>query len=145
MYDELSGLRNRIAQLSNEELRQMVNVDYEQYRAEALNYARAEMEKRGLKIAPVATEDSSPEVEEAVDEETAVQDGEYSSPYEEVGQQAGPISEVGFKVFRGTLASWEQLFSDAAAFATEIGPLKLINISHSEDANEGVVTVWYWT
>jgi hypothetical protein len=49
-----------------------------------------------------------------------------------------------FEVFRGTLASWHTLFSEAAAFATEVGPRRLISISHSEDRNEGVVTVWYW-
>ena len=49
-----------------------------------------------------------------------------------------------FEVFRGTLASWHTLFSDAAAFATSVGRDRLISISHSEDQNEGVVTVWYW-
>jgi hypothetical protein len=49
-----------------------------------------------------------------------------------------------FKVFRGTLATWEQLFQDAADFATEAGPDRVISISHSEDSNEGVVTVWFW-
>ncbi len=51
---------------------------------------------------------------------------------------------VAFEVFRGTLTSWQQLFTEAAAFATRVGPDRLITISHSEDANEGVVTVWYW-
>ena len=49
-----------------------------------------------------------------------------------------------FKVFRSTLESWESLFQQAAAFATEIGPDNLIGISHSEDSDEGVITVWYW-
>ena len=49
-----------------------------------------------------------------------------------------------FEVFRGTLASWQTLFSEAAAFATSIGRDHLISISHTEDQNEGVVTVWYW-
>lgn len=142
MYEEPNELKNRIVQLSNEELIRMVNFDHEQYREEALGYARAEMDRRGLKIAPVASEDYSREEEE---EELAAPDGEYLRSYEAAGPQANPISEVGFKVFRGSLASWDELFSQAAAFATEIGPLKLINISHSEDDNEGVVTVWYWT
>ena len=51
---------------------------------------------------------------------------------------------VTFKMFRGTIASWEQLFSDAAAFATTVGRERLITISHSEDQQDGVVAVWYW-
>ena len=43
------------------------------------------------------------------------------------------------------MASWESLFDEAARFATEIGRERLISISHSEDANEGVVTVWVWS
>ena len=51
---------------------------------------------------------------------------------------------VQFRAFRGLLKSWQNLFQEAADFATELGPERLISISHSEDANEGVVTVWYW-
>ena len=52
--------------------------------------------------------------------------------------------QVDFKVFRGTLTSWGSLFAEAAAWATRCGRENLISISHSEDQNEGVVTVWYW-
>jgi hypothetical protein len=48
-------------------------------------------------------------------------------------------------MFRGVLTSWEALFEEASEFATEIGPDRLISISHSEDKSDGVVTVWYWT
>ncbi len=51
---------------------------------------------------------------------------------------------VRFRVFRGIMASWETLFQGAADFATSLGPERLIAISHSEDQNDGVVTVWYW-
>jgi hypothetical protein len=37
----------------------------------------------------------------------------------------------------------ESLFARAAEFATRIGPDRVINISHSEDTNVGVVAVWY--
>jgi hypothetical protein len=37
----------------------------------------------------------------------------------------------------------ESLFARAAEFATRIGSNRVINISHSEDTNVGVVTVWY--
>jgi hypothetical protein len=39
--DENEALRKRITNLSNEELLRMVNLDHEQYRKEALDYARA--------------------------------------------------------------------------------------------------------
>ena len=51
---------------------------------------------------------------------------------------------VRFKVFRGTLATWDELFSEAAAFATRVGRERLITISHSEDQQDGVAAVWYW-
>jgi hypothetical protein len=52
--------------------------------------------------------------------------------------------EVKFEVFRGTLTSWDDLFQQAAEFASRIGKDRLIGISHSCDSNDGVVTVWYW-
>ena len=52
--------------------------------------------------------------------------------------------QVRFQVFRGIMSSWDELFNRAAEFATRVGPERLISIGHSEDANEGVVTVWYW-
>jgi hypothetical protein len=42
------------------------------------------------------------------------------------------------------MQTWEALFAEAAAFATSVGPARVISISHSEDQNDGVVTVWYW-
>lgn len=51
---------------------------------------------------------------------------------------------VQFQVFRGVWSSFEALFSQAAEFASALGPERLISISHSEDENDGVVTVWYW-
>lgn len=52
---------------------------------------------------------------------------------------------VEFETFRGTWATWETLFQNAARFASSLGPERLISISHSEDENDGVVTVWYWS
>ena len=51
---------------------------------------------------------------------------------------------VAFQMYRGTFATWHQLFSEAAAFATRVGQERLISISHSEDQGKGVVTVWFW-
>jgi hypothetical protein len=56
-----------------------------------------------------------------------------------------PAWRMSYKVFRGTFATWESLFSEAAEFATSVGPERVISISHSEDDDDGVVTVWYWT
>ena len=59
--------------------------------------------------------------------------------------ESKPAWRMCYKVFRGTFATWEALFSEAAEFATELGPERVISISHSEDDSDGVVTVWYWT
>ena len=49
-----------------------------------------------------------------------------------------------YHVFRGTLATWNDLFAQAAGFATEVGPERVLSVSHSADHHDGVVTVWYW-
>ena len=51
---------------------------------------------------------------------------------------------VQYRMYRGTFDSWETLFAQAAECATQIGRDRLISISHSEDKDDGVVTVWYW-
>ena len=64
-------------------------------------------------------------------------------------QAAAPVPKakwvVEYKIFRATFQTWDQLFSQAAAFASDIGRDRLIAISHSEDKSDGVVTVWFWT
>jgi hypothetical protein len=58
------------------------------------------------------------------------------------------MMRVKYKVFQSGTSSWESLFDEAAAFASEIGRDRLIGISHSEGRHDwvanGVVTVWYW-
>jgi hypothetical protein len=49
MSDELEELKQRIAGHSDEELIEMVTVGSSDYREEALNYARAELQNRGVK------------------------------------------------------------------------------------------------
>jgi hypothetical protein len=51
---------------------------------------------------------------------------------------------LNYRIFRGTFATWEELFTKAAYFATEVGPEQVLNVSHSVDDGDGVVTVWYW-
>lgn len=50
-----------------------------------------------------------------------------------------------FKKFAARLASWESVFSEAAEFATSIGPELVVSISHSCDHHTAIVTVWYWS
>ena len=50
-----------------------------------------------------------------------------------------------YTLFRGTMRSWDSLLAEAASFASEIGRERLISISHSEDKDDGVVVVWYWS
>jgi hypothetical protein len=52
--------------------------------------------------------------------------------------------EVKYEKFRGVWSAWETLFQKASEFATSIGRDHVINISHSCDNHDGVVTVWYW-
>ena len=51
---------------------------------------------------------------------------------------------VGFKVFKSSFSSWDDLCQQAADFASEKGRDRLINISVPEDHNDGVVVVWFW-
>ncbi|MFC1726536.1 hypothetical protein ACFL4T_13015 [candidate division KSB1 bacterium] len=50
---------------------------------------------------------------------------------------------VKFKEFRGLFDTWDNLYKDAADYASKIGKDKLINISQAVHAMP-VVTVWYW-
>jgi len=60
-------------------------------------------------------------------------------------EDKAPKRRLAYRVFRGTWATWDQLFRQAARFANEVGPERLVSISHSEDEHDGVVAVWYWT
>jgi hypothetical protein len=51
---------------------------------------------------------------------------------------------VKFEMFRGTFATWHELFERAAEFASQVGRDRLITIAHSEDKDDGVIAVWYW-
>jgi hypothetical protein len=53
--------------------------------------------------------------------------------------------KVKYKFFRGSFTSWDELFAEAAEFASEIGPTLVINISHAVAGTDGTVAVWYWS
>lgn len=50
---------------------------------------------------------------------------------------------VRFQTFRSSIKSWDTLFQEAADFASQFPPERLISISNAYHG-EGVVTVWYW-
>src|ERR1700683_375849 len=49
-----------------------------------------------------------------------------------------------FKSWDSKMASREKLFKAATEFATKLGQDRLINITHSEDRDNIVITLWYW-
>ena len=139
MDNQSAALRHRITQLPDEELLRIVNTDRAQYRDEAILYAEAEIQGRGLRIEATGA-----------DEVGYDQSGDNRQNYSQGGEvmdraEESLASVVQFRMFRGVLSSWESLFSEAAAFATQAGPAKLISISQSADGYDGVVTVWYWS
>lgn len=53
--------------------------------------------------------------------------------------------QVAYRFFQaGSFTSWDSMFSEVAAFASQIAPDDLISISQSDDRDKAVVTVWYW-
>jgi hypothetical protein len=52
---------------------------------------------------------------------------------------------ITFKAFDSKMASREKLFKAAIEFANKLDRKDLINITHSEDRDNIVITVWYWT
>jgi len=46
-------------------------------------------------------------------------------------------------MFKSSMSSWQQMFTDAADFANTLPADRLINVSHSADQSQGVVVVWY--
>jgi len=49
-----------------------------------------------------------------------------------------------FKLFQSSFDSWQTMCTEVAQFLTTIGPTKVIGVSHSQESNIGVITVWYW-
>src|SRR5215216_5268766 len=48
MDEELKELKDKISQMSDDELLEIVEVEYDDYRQEALDFAKAELEKRNI-------------------------------------------------------------------------------------------------
>lgn len=56
---------------------------------------------------------------------------------------AAPTGQLAYRIFASSWSSWSELFSQAASFASSLGPERVVDISHSSDQNEGTVAVWY--
>jgi hypothetical protein len=62
--EELSELKDRISQMSDRELLRIVEVEYNDYRAEALEFAAAELQKRSIPFEkPEQDEDEAEETD----------------------------------------------------------------------------------
>lgn len=49
-----------------------------------------------------------------------------------------------YKTFGSELSPREAAFAQALQFLTDLGPARVISVSHAEDQRGAVVTVWYW-
>lgn len=67
MNEEAKELKNRITQLSDEQLLEMVAAEAGNYRQEALDYAKSELTSRGIDFAEAAVE-RAPAIGPAADE-----------------------------------------------------------------------------
>jgi hypothetical protein len=56
----------------------------------------------------------------------------------------GRRMQVKYQIFKSWTKSWDKLCEEVAVFASDKGRDRLINISVSEDQNEGVIIVWFW-
>jgi hypothetical protein len=51
---------------------------------------------------------------------------------------------VQYKQFDSKFVSRDRILRSAAEFASQVGPERLINITHTEDRQDTVILVWYW-
>ncbi|MEL7496968.1 MAG: hypothetical protein AAFN77_05120 [Planctomycetota bacterium] len=49
-----------------------------------------------------------------------------------------------YRMFKSSTKTWQTLFNEASEFANQLGPGRLISISHSCDQSSAVVVVWFW-
>ena len=74
--EELNQLKDNISQMSDGELRRIVEVDYADYRREALEFAKAELDRRMIPFeAPAAGADEADDDESTVTAELDVKCG----------------------------------------------------------------------
>jgi hypothetical protein len=49
-----------------------------------------------------------------------------------------------FKLFKSHFDSWETMCTQVCEFLNTLGPGQVISVSHSQESQLGVITVWYW-
>ena len=49
-----------------------------------------------------------------------------------------------YRLFRSAFDSWETMCEEVTEFLTTLGPAKVIGVSHSQEGQIGVITVWFW-
>ena len=54
------------------------------------------------------------------------------------------MPQMKFRKFTAYIKSWETVFQEAADFASSVGREQVVSVSHSEDHNEAIITVWFW-
>jgi len=79
--EQLSELKDRISQMSNEELLKIVEVEYDDYRIEALTFAEEELGKRGIPFEKPAIEDDDEQTDSVAPPES----------YQPCGNCGGPV------------------------------------------------------
>lgn len=109
-----------------------------EYTEKGKRIIREEMIRRGLPE-PAPAEPGPGETHEPRNVDAGPED--VPQPYEP--HREPPGTSVAYRVFRGTLSTWEALFQEAADFASTLPAGRLIGISHSADHSDGVVAVWY--
>jgi len=51
---------------------------------------------------------------------------------------------VRFKTFQSQFGLRERVLQKVAEFAQQVGRERLISISHSEERDNAIITLWYW-
>jgi hypothetical protein len=95
--EELDELADRISQMSDRELLRIVEVEYNDYRAEALEFAKAELRKRSIPF-----EEPVPELDEGEQES---EDTDSTDPIRNIG----PCPECGGVMRSGLLFADKEL------------------------------------
>jgi|HubBroStandDraft_6_1064221.scaffolds.fasta_scaffold275979_2 hypothetical protein len=95
MVDEWDKLKDRMSGLSTEELLNVVGVEYKDYRPEALQFAMAELDRRGVQYRAPAGVGAVRSGAEVVDEE-AGEEGSEAEPDSPVCKKCGGEARLGY-------------------------------------------------
>jgi Mg-chelatase subunit ChlI len=98
MDEELARIKERIDGLSNEELLRMIEVEYADYRPEALQFATAELDSRGVKYSSHSPSEAGDSEDEDEDEGDDDEEGDEADDDREprVCAQCGARTRLGY-------------------------------------------------